>query len=177
MSGIYSDEDNDSVVSSHVSDVGSPSCSTLSPQVAHNPSLFLPDISAKHNNLVSYEHSGKRIICPHIYFFNVAHQVPYVIVKTLNCMASLHAILCMHEDLCLLMIVRLYSLIHPLYRVYFDIVCHHNCKYKSREISLLLKIQGVMHSLKYWFRETITPKWNHFYEAGNFELLLYVYWL
>lgn len=53
MSGMYSDEDNDSILSAQASDVGSPMCNApSSPQVTRSPSLVLPVISAKHENLV-----------------------------------------------------------------------------------------------------------------------------
>lgn len=61
LSGIYSDDDNESVLSSHISDVGSPMCSKMSPQVSQSPALTLPIMSVKHDNLVS------NILCVFIY--------------------------------------------------------------------------------------------------------------
>lgn len=55
MSGMYSDDDNESILSAPASDVGSPLCNpTLSPQVSKSPGLVLPAISARHDNLVSF---------------------------------------------------------------------------------------------------------------------------
>ncbi|XP_067933106.1 GON-4-like protein [Watersipora subatra] len=50
LAGMSSDEDNESILSSHTSEVGSPMCSK-SPQVVNSPSLNLPFIPARHVNL------------------------------------------------------------------------------------------------------------------------------
>ena len=56
FSELCSDEDSESIMSSQLSETGSPMCqsnSTSSPRNVFRPSLEIPNLSAKHTNLVS----------------------------------------------------------------------------------------------------------------------------